>query len=87
MGKKSRKKKFAQVSVSEPAQEIPEPKKIPVLVCIVLIVCLGLAAYINSINNPFIYDDQFIVENNPAIRSWSNIPAVFAQNIGSPNNS
>ncbi|MDD5505645.1 MAG: tetratricopeptide repeat protein [Candidatus Omnitrophica bacterium] len=38
-------------------------------------------AYANSLTNPFIWDDEALVVNNPLIRSWSNFGASFTNEL------
>lgn len=45
----------------------------PVLALIVL----AVATYANTVGNPFVYDDNWLVVKNPAIRSLSQIPAII----------
>ncbi len=47
-----------------------------------LTIALGLLVYSNSLKNPFIWDDRHLVEENPQIRYWSNLPQLFRENIG-----
>ena len=44
---------------------------------IVFLIIIGFLVYFNSINAPFIYDDNALVVNNVLIRSFSNIPVLF----------
>lgn len=48
---------------------------------ITLIIFLGIAIYGNSIKGKFLWDDRYIVEENPHIQHWSNIPNVFTSTI------
>ncbi|MDP8233400.1 MAG: tetratricopeptide repeat protein [Candidatus Saelkia tenebricola] len=41
------------------------------------LIIIGVLVYSNSINSPFIYDDNVLVGNNVLIRSFSNIPVLF----------
>ncbi|MGD9014812.1 MAG: tetratricopeptide repeat protein [Candidatus Omnitrophota bacterium] len=50
-------------------------------ISIILISILGLAVYANSLNGKFVWDDQYLVEENTDIRSWSNIPKLLTQDI------
>ncbi len=49
---------------------------------IILIIVLGLAVYSSALKGAFIWDDEHLVENNASIRTWSDIPQVFTQDIG-----
>ena len=46
-----------------------------------LFFCAGLLLYFNSLHNPFIWDDQILVVNNPAIRDIHNLAKAFATDI------
>ncbi|MFC1704123.1 tetratricopeptide repeat protein [Candidatus Omnitrophota bacterium] len=48
---------------------------------IAAIVLVGIAAYFNSFDNPFILDDQGTVINNHLLRSTSNIPKLFTTDL------
>ncbi|MFH1867700.1 MAG: hypothetical protein ABH843_01895, partial [Candidatus Omnitrophota bacterium] len=50
-------------------------------ISLILIVILGIAAYANSINGEFVWDDESIVEKNVYITSVSHIPDIFAKDI------
>jgi tetratricopeptide (TPR) repeat protein len=47
-----------------------------------LIIILGFAVYANSLSAKFIWDDECLVEDNPCIKSLSEIPKVFTQDTG-----
>jgi len=49
---------------------------------IILIMVLGFAAYGNSLNNGFIWDDDTLVEKNKYITDWSYLPHNFIKGIG-----
>lgn len=44
-----------------------------VLICIII--------YGNSLLNPFVWDDSWLIQNNPLIRSFNNIPKLFQVNL------
>src|SRR3989304_4073315 len=44
---------------------------------ILLIIALPLIAYLNTLNNTFVYDDVFTITDNYFIRDWGNFPAFF----------
>ncbi|MFC1657926.1 tetratricopeptide repeat protein [Candidatus Omnitrophota bacterium] len=56
-------------------------KKQTTFISVILITILGFAVYANSLNSKFLWDDQYLVEENTYIRSWSNIPKLFTQDI------
>jgi len=51
------------------------------ILSIILITVLGFGIYANSLRNEFVYDEGLIV-NNKYIRSWTNLPQIFAHNLG-----
>ncbi|MBM4054452.1 MAG: tetratricopeptide repeat protein [Planctomycetes bacterium] len=46
---------------------------------IFIIVCLSQFIYLNSLSNQFVYDDEFIITNNPFIKTWDNFPKLFSR--------
>ena len=44
---------------------------------ILLIIALPLIAFLNTLDNTFVYDDVFTITDNYFIRDWGNIPALF----------
>lgn len=50
---------------------------------IALIIVLGSIVYSNSVNGKFIWDDQYLVKDNPYIKNWINIVKIFTVNMGS----
>lgn len=59
----------------------PRNKKV-LLACTLLIIIFGFMVYSNSIDGEFIWDDNFLVRDNPDITAWSHIPKLFSTNIG-----
>ena len=53
-----------------------------ILVSIALIVVLGCLAYINSLNNEFVYDDQRLIVDNVYVKNWAHIPDILSKDIG-----
>ena len=47
------------------------------LLVLCLFVLVGMATYVNSLGNPFHYDDQHYIEDNRNIRTLENIPRFF----------
>jgi len=45
---------------------------------ILLIICLGILIYANSLHGEFLSDDICLVKNNTHIKNWSNIQEVFS---------
>jgi len=72
----------------EPEQEIYPDKTIPscrkktTCLSILLIIALGFAVYSNSLSGEFIWDDEFLIEDNVHIKNPSHISKIFTQNIG-----
>ncbi|MCX5706230.1 MAG: tetratricopeptide repeat protein [Candidatus Omnitrophica bacterium] len=56
-------------------------KKILFLIVFILLGCFCLLAYWNSLNNPFIWDDQALVVKNPLIKSWNFWPKVLTNDL------
>ena len=48
---------------------------------LILIVIVCFLAYFNSLNNPFIWDDEALVVKNTLIRSLQNAPASFTNDL------
>ncbi|MDP2921931.1 MAG: tetratricopeptide repeat protein [Candidatus Omnitrophota bacterium] len=48
---------------------------------IIIIIIAAAAPYINSMHNPFIWDEEEIIVKNPVIKDWSYLPHVFKTNI------
>ena len=44
---------------------------------ILLIIALPLIAFLNTLDNTFVYDDVFTITDNYFIREWGNFPALF----------
>src|SRR5574342_402949 len=44
---------------------------------ILLIIALPLIAFLNTLDNTFVYDDVFTITDNYFIRDWGNFPAFF----------
>ncbi len=53
------------------------------LSAILLISILGLVVYANSLLGEFVWDDIYLVKNNQLIQTWTNLPQIFAKDIGS----
>ena len=50
-------------------------------VLVISILLSVFAVYFNSIDNPFLFDDDILVKNNPLIRSIRNLPVFFKTDI------
>ncbi len=49
---------------------------------VLLILCLfGLFVYANSLRNPFIWDDSYLITQNHFVRSFGNLPEVFKHHL------
>ena len=57
-------------------------QKRDIFISLALIIILGFAVYANSIKGEFIWDDEFLVQDNVYIRNWSHISKLFTENIG-----
>ena len=57
-------------------------KKKTILFSVILIMILGFAAYGNSLNNPFFWDDDFLITKNEYIKDWKHLPQIFSKDIG-----
>jgi len=51
-----------------------------ILISVLLIIILGLVAYSNSFKGQFVWDDVIIINDNPHIKNWSNLPNIFTHN-------
>ena len=49
---------------------------------IFLIIILGFLVYGNSLQGKFLWDDEYLIKYNTYLRSFSNIPKIFATDIG-----
>ena len=47
-----------------------------------LIITAGLAAYANSLTNPFIWDDEYLITVNPYVKSWHHVLQIFTSDVG-----
>jgi tetratricopeptide (TPR) repeat protein len=84
MGKKSRSKKprttpkdpgAAPRSVGKEA--LAEGRAVPLWVALVVLAVLPSILYLNSLTNPFLYDDVHSLVDNPHVRGLHNIPSFF----------
>jgi len=57
------------------------------IVFIVLIVIAVMLSYANSVNNEFVWDDSWLVKNNPHIKSFSNVSKIFKDHLGAASSS
>lgn len=46
-----------------------------------LLILLGIVVYANSFDNPFIWDDNVFIENNPTIKDVRYLPDIFTKNL------
>ena len=49
-----------------------------------LLAALGIAAYANSIDGAFVWDDNILIADNPVVKSWSTVPALSAKGFVVP---
>ena len=54
---------------------------------LISIILACIIPYINSVNNPFIWDEEVMIVGNPIIKDWRHLPEAFKTNIfGGPIN-
>ena len=58
-----------------------KPRVYALAVPLVLLFFLCLAAYAGSLTNDFVWDDGLLIQSNPRIESFSNIPQVFKEDL------
>ncbi len=51
---------------------------------IIVLILIGLALYLNTFNNSFVWDDEYLIERNSHIRSWRNVPEIFISSLSLP---
>ncbi len=49
-----------------------------------LLILAGMAVYCNSVKNPFVWDDEYLIEKNSHIRSWEKLPEMFVSSLSLP---
>ena len=49
-----------------------------------VILLAGFLVYFNSLSGPFVFDDQYSIVTNPAIREWWYLARIFAQQTQTP---
>lgn len=52
------------------------------LILITIVVLSGLVSYINIFDHQFLWDDEFLIQENVFIRSWKNLPQIFSTSSG-----
>ncbi len=50
-----------------------------------LLLLLGFIVYGTSLKGEFVWDDTRLIVDNPQIKQWVNLPAIFVENIGAQN--
>jgi len=73
-----KKTEAAGISIINPAEI---HGRLPIPAAIIIIFLIGCATYFNSFHNQFVFDDEFHVVKNTAIKSFKNIPQVFKHNL------
>lgn len=48
---------------------------------LLVVIALSAGTYINTVHNGFIIDDHFLIEKNPWITSFKNLPAIFTSDV------
>lgn len=56
-------------------------KKGVLILALISIILAVLIPYVNSIQNPFIWDEEVIILGNPIIKEWRHLPLLFKTNI------
>lgn len=69
-----------QVKTDGPAQSKPDKTE---SISIVLLFLLAVGCYLNSLLNAFVYDDELQILQNPYIKSWHYLPAIFRTTVWS----
>lgn len=59
------------------AETAPVAKKLFSTLAILAVLFLTFAAYFNALNNDFIWDDEFLIRDNTAIKSFANAAGIF----------
>ena len=62
--------------------EKPYKEKINIIFCISFFILFGFFLYGNSTQGKFVWDDSFLVSNNPHIMSLTKIPQLFTEDVG-----
>ena len=57
-------------------------QKINIIFCISFFILFGFFLYGNSTQGKFVWDDSFLVSNNPHIMSLTKIPQLFTEDVG-----
>jgi len=55
---------------------------IRVIVSLGLITVLGFVSYANVFDGKFIWDDGYLIKNNPLVQNWAKLPSLFVTDIG-----
>ncbi len=76
-GNRSEKKSQASAG-NGPASAEPSRRTLLCLLCLVL---LGSAVYLNSLHNQFVFDDLPLIRDNPSIRNLARLPAYLFAGI------
>ena len=67
---------------TETTDRRPPVKKWAVIGSLLLIIISGLLVYASSVNGKFLWDDEILIQDDKEIQSWSNLPRLFVENIG-----
>ena len=52
-----------------------------IVIPVLLVVLLSLISYLNIFRNEFVWDDHVFILDNPDVRSFSNLPLFFTQDV------
>ena len=53
----------------------------PVTWHLVVIVAAVVVVYLNSFQNTFLWDDRYLIVENPRIKTWSRVPELFSSDL------
>lgn len=53
-------------------------KKYQTFILVAVILLAGFVSYVNIYSHQFLWDDEFLIQENVFIRSWKNLPQIFS---------
>ena len=56
-------------------------RSLPKTLLALVVIAVALLTYVNTLNNGFILDDHFLIEQNPSITDFSNIMEIFTSDV------
>ena len=63
-------------------KQVKVKKKPGKFIFLAAIIIVGLLTYSNSLTGKFLWDDEFLIQDNLRIKNWSNFPKLFTEDIG-----